>query len=288
MRGRAFAKVNLGLRVGPRLDDGLHTITSLAQSVDWADSLEIDRGSGRFEATGPAVPVDDTNLVNRAIQLLGRDSGDFDVALHKGIPVAAGLGGGSADAALTLALVVAIHDDEPADAVAVASELGADVPFCLAGGTAWVEGVGEQLTRLEPVDDRYWLAVVVPPFELGTADVYARWDQLDGPTGSPLPSSDLPTGLRDLGPLQNDLTGAAVDLEPALGDWISDVADRWGQEVMMSGSGPSLFSFFASLSEAQDAAGAVGGARAGRAVAPVDSGWEFESEVGLPGAPWGF
>lgn len=209
----------------------------------------------------------------------------LQLSLDKEIPVAAGLGGGSADAALGLALSVAVLGGEIATAVAAAPSLGADVPFCLAGGTAWMEGIGERITLLPPAAG-YWMGVVVPPFALPTPAVYRRWDELGGPIGPGRDGRSLPTSLRDHGPLGNDLQPAAIDLVPALGDWISDLSGLWGQPISMSGSGPSLFGFFVTESEARSAVSEVRGARASNAVEPMPVGWVVDEPDGLPAAPW--
>jgi len=288
MRGRAFAKVNLSLRVrAPRLDR-LHPIRSLAQSVDWADdvSLEMAAGEDEFLLHGADLAADRDNLAWRAVAAMRVDSGPaVRLELQKSIPVAAGLGGGSADAAIGLALGAEMFGRSPHTAVAAAADLGADVPFCLAGGTAVLEGIGDEVTRLAFADD-FTIAIVVPPFELATPSVYRRWDELGGPLGPGLEAHHLPGSLRDHAPLGNDLQPAAVDLVPQLGDWISDTTEAWGQPVAMSGSGPSLFGLFGTIDEASEAVAAVNGARSSVAALPMPVGWEREPGGELPPAPW--
>jgi 4-diphosphocytidyl-2-C-methyl-D-erythritol kinase len=196
--------------------------------------------------------------------------------LVKRIPAAAGLGGGSADAAATLMLAAAHLGLTESEAAALAPGLGADVPFCLVGGSALVEGHGEIVITRPPARD-FALAVAVPPFALATAAVYRRWDELGEPAGSAVDRRHLPDSLREEAPLVNDLLPAAADLVPELGDWIFDLRRHWGGPVMMSGSGPSLFAFFATIAEAEDAARAAGGARAVRACLPAARGWRREA-----------
>ena len=287
MRGRAFAKVNLGLRVMPPRADGLHPIVSLAQSIGWSDGMSLERGEqDGFTLEGPG-PDAEENLAWRAVAALRAGEGPpLQLHLVKEVPVAAGLGGGSADAALALALAVGVLGLEPEDAVEAAPALGADVPFCLAGGTAWMEGIGDRITPVRLASD-YWLGVVVPPFELSTAAVYDRWDAMGGPAGDDVGGRDLPVSLRDLGPLRNDLVPPALDLAPDLGDWRSDLAGVWDRPILMSGSGPSLFGFFPTESEAADAVSQVEGVRAARACAPAAAGWEIEdAPERFPPAPW--
>ncbi len=116
--------------------------------------------------------------------------------------------------------------------------------------------------------------IAVPNTELSTPAVYRRWDELGGPAGPVLDSGALPPAMRDLGPLRNDLYPAAVSLAAELADRAASLADLWSRPVAMSGSGPSLFAYFADLDEAASAAGAVApsGFRAIRAVVPLPDG----------------
>jgi 4-diphosphocytidyl-2-C-methyl-D-erythritol kinase len=282
-----FAKVNLGLQVGSRREDGYHPLVSLVQSIGWSDTMSLELADeDRFEVFGADLPEADENLAWRAVEAV-RDGWvpPVHVRLHKTIAEAAGLAGGSADAALGLVLATAVLRRDPAAAVAIAPRIGADVPFCLSGGTAWMEGIGEQITPVATPRD-HWYAIVVPPFELGTPAVYGRWDELGGPSGPEVGSRDLPVSLREHGPLRNDLQPAAVSLQPALGDWISDLQASWSQPVLMTGSGPTLFGFFPTESEAEDALRVVPDARAARVARPEAVGWELEDGTGVPPAPW--
>ncbi|MBT8203217.1 MAG: 4-(cytidine 5'-diphospho)-2-C-methyl-D-erythritol kinase, partial [Acidimicrobiia bacterium] len=176
-----------------------------------------------------------------------------------------------ADAAAVLALAAELLGVPAERLPDLALALGADVPFCLSGGLAILEGRGEQITEL-PAATGYAVAVVVPPFELATPAVYRRWDELDGPEGVPFPTAALPPSLRSFEPLRNDLQPAADALAPELADWREDLARRWGRPVALTGSGPALFGYF--LDE-EEAAAAVAGStgRAARAATPVSRGW---------------
>jgi 4-diphosphocytidyl-2-C-methyl-D-erythritol kinase len=278
MRADAYAKVNLSLRVGPADGSGLHPLRSLVHSIDWADGVDLEEADEDcFDLTGPvAVAADQSNLAVRALEAVRPPgSGPIALRLDKHIPVAAGLGGGSADAAAVLTLAAAHFHLDPGRVIDAAPGIGADVPFCLLGGAAWMEGYGERLTPVRPCED-FAVAVVVPPFPLTTADVYSRWDRLGEPEGIPIDARHLPDSLRGEAPLANDLTPAALDLAPELGDWTSDLHRKWGVPVLMSGSGPSLFGFFATHGEAAEAIDAVQGARAARACLPVAAGVRVE------------
>jgi 4-diphosphocytidyl-2-C-methyl-D-erythritol kinase len=275
MKAQAFAKVNLSLQVRPSDRSGYHPLRSLVRSIDWFDDFEaVLADDDAFSVDGAdGVPADESNLAWRAIEAIRSAGGDrrpVSARLVKSIPHAAGLGGGSADAAAALAVASRLLRFG-GDLEVLGRRLGADVPFCLSGGAAWMEGHGEVLSPAPAADD-FALAVVVPPFELPTARVYSRWDQLGGPEGPAVGGRDLPASLRDLGPLRNDLTPAAVSLRPELGDWIADAAGIWGHPALMTGSGSALFGLFPTLDEATEAARAVPGTRAARGCRPVPSG----------------
>jgi 4-diphosphocytidyl-2-C-methyl-D-erythritol kinase len=276
VKAEAAAKVNLSLRVRSADRQGRHPLLSVAQSVSWYDSLEMEASEeDTLDALGAPVPLGEANLVWKAINAL-RGAGHrlpVQVRLDKRIPMAAGLGGGSADAAAALTLYARLTGF-PADGLAaVAAQLGADVPMCLEGGFVLMEGFGERLNRLGPVGDDYWLAIAVPPFELRTGDVYARWDRLAGPSGPPVGGRHLPPSLRSHGPLRNDLYPAAASLVPELDDWCRELEAGWDRPVLSSGSGPSLFAFFLGEEEAVAALAEVpDSVRARRAVAPVPRG----------------
>jgi len=280
VEAEALAKVNLSLRVMPRDPSGLHPLRSLMQSIEWADLLALrEADDDALVVRGLPVPEDETNLAWRALEAVrtaARRSAPAGLDLDKRIPVSAGLGGGSADAAAVLGLAAARYGLPESERNILAPGLGADVPFCLVGGTCLVEGHGERVTPLPPLDG-FVLAVVVPPFAVPTVAAFRRWDDLGGPEGTPIAVRDLPTPLREGPPPANDLLAAAVSLVPELGDWLSELRRAWGQAALMSGSGPALFGFFASESEAAEAAGVIPGARAARACRPVPQGWRIPS-----------
>jgi 4-diphosphocytidyl-2-C-methyl-D-erythritol kinase len=183
---KAPAKLTLNLRVTGVRTDGFHLIDAEMVSLDIADDITIEECNGPSSLTidGPfsdGLTNDASNLVLRALTLVQRNA---HVHLTKNIPHGGGLGGGSTDAAAVLRW--ASFTDLNA-----ASQLGADIPFCIHGGRARVEGIGEVLTPLpfEPLD----ITLVIPPFGVSTPKVYATWDALDGPRGN-----EGPHGLNDL------------------------------------------------------------------------------------------
>lgn len=278
MRANAFAKVNLALRVSSAGEDGFHPVHGIYQTVGWSDVVTLapaDRDE--MAVAGRPAPADHSNLAWRAVEAVRAASGSSEqvtVSLEKNIPSAAGLGGGSADAAAALVLA-SRRFGVPHDVLRVlAPELGSDVPFALVGGSALVAGRGELVQPLPDLDG-FVLAIVVPPVELSTPDVYRRWDELGEPSGPRLEERHLPPSLREHAPLGNDLYPAAVAVSPAIEEWRAQLAETWGVPVVMTGSGSGLFSFFATTDEAESAISAIPpGARAAEAVEPVTRGWE--------------
>ena len=255
MRAIAPAKINLSLRVRSPEANGMHPMESLAQSIRRWDVLTMEESDeDSLHVIGADLPTGSDNLVWKAVNAVRRHVGRDDpvaMELTKRLPAAAGLGGGSSDAAAAIVLY--------ANLIGVSREVldefelsvGADVPFCLVGGMRLMEGYGERLSEPLQVAEDYWVVVAVPPFELDTPGVYGAWDRLGEPQGFAVDGAAIPPSLRTYGPLVNDLYSAAVSREPTLDDWRSELADLWDRPVLLSGSGPSLFAFFADESEAR-------------------------------------
>lgn len=265
---QAPAKVNLSLHVHPPADDGYHPLESIVQTLEWTDLLEVEAAEDWHLVTENANLDSESNLVSRAFELMGISR--ISVRLLKRLPVAAGLGGGSSDAAA--ALIAAADFGGARESVSEhAARLGADVPLFLDGGTQMMTGRGEVLETLRPLRG-FAIGVVVPDLYVSTAEVYAQWDAMEGPLGETPPAAALPPELRDSMPLRNDLLPAAIEVEPVLGDFLADVRQTWGQPVLLTGSGPSCFGFFGSAEEAGEAVRSVGGTRAAAGVELRDHG----------------
>lgn len=267
----APAKLNLSLLVSPPNSDGYHPLQSLVQTIEWSDLLEVERGEEGRDVLESEIEDD---LIERAVFELRKVSEVPPLAMRliKEIPVAAGLGGGSSDAAA--ALVGAAEHAGLARSVLteIAPRVGADVALFLTGGTLMMRGHGDQVESLHALHD-FAVAVAVPDFGLETKDVYRRWDGLEGPQGRAVPDDRLPPSLRGGMPMRNDLLPAALDLEPRLGDFMVDVHSLWGTTVCLTGSGSACFGYFATLDEAVDAASAVSGlVRKGRGAELRDRG----------------
>ncbi len=176
---RAHAKLTRSLRITGIRADGYHLIDAEMVSLDLHDVLVIDPARDGLTATGPfanGIPLDDSNLVARALDLAGRSA---HVTIDKRIPHGGGLGGGSTDAATALRWA---GFGTTADDLAVAARLGADIPFCLVGGRARVTGIGEIVEPLPHLD--VVVTLVIPPLAVSTPAAYRAWDDLGGPTGS--------------------------------------------------------------------------------------------------------
>ncbi|NOY55843.1 MAG: 4-(cytidine 5'-diphospho)-2-C-methyl-D-erythritol kinase [Actinobacteria bacterium] len=275
-RAEAPAKLNLTLRVLGLDAGGYHTLRSLVQAVSWFDTVEMELSSDdELEISGFEVPDGGENLVWRAIEALRALTGvrtALRIRLQKRIAVAAGLAGGSADAAAALLLAATVLDIPNELVSRVAASVGADVPFCLQGGLAMMEGRGERLTALTPAGD-YAVAIVTPPFELETAAVYRAWDRLGDPKPRVITGKTVPPSLRQFAPLSNDLEPAALSVARDLEDWMVDLEGRWDRPVLLTGSGPSLFAFFSDEQEAVSAlAETPSGIRAGVSAVPLATG----------------
>jgi 4-diphosphocytidyl-2-C-methyl-D-erythritol kinase len=211
----APAKLTLSLRVVGVRADGYHLIEAEMVTVDLCDELTFGPGDG-VAVSGPAaagVPPGEENLVRRALAAVDRRA---EVRLLKRIPAGAGLGGGSADAAAVLRWA-------GCDDIGVAAALGADVPFCVAGGRALVSGVGERVEPL-PFEERTF-TLLTPPIAVSTVAVYRAWDALGGPSGA--------NG--------NDLEGAALAVARELAAWRDRLAAATGVGPRLAGSGSTWF-----------------------------------------------
>jgi 4-diphosphocytidyl-2-C-methyl-D-erythritol kinase len=252
------AKVNLNLLVEAPRADGLHHLQSLVQTVGWLDQLDVEESEEDNLVIDGADLDPEDNLVTRSLKAI-RARGfvpPLDIRLDKQIPIGAGLGGGSSNAAATLLAATETGRMPRSVAEEVAPSIGADVPLFLTGGTILMTGIGDQVESQRPLTG-FAVAMAVPPFEISTVDVYRRWDEMEGPEGESIAPRLLPPGLREGMPIRNDLIPAAVGIEPALADFMADLRMQWGGPVLMTGSGSGCFGFFPDPEEAADAARSV-------------------------------
>ena len=253
----APAKVNLALHVVGRRPDGLHLLDSLAAFTEFGDLVEARLGAGRsIEVEGPmaqGVPADETNLAMRAAALFDRAEG-CRVRIDKRIPAAAGLGGGSADAAAALRLLSRAGGWSIPGAREVGS-LGSDVPACLFGRTVRVRGAGEMLDGVDRLPG-FPLVLANPRRRLPTAAVYGAL-RSEGRSGlAPFPDGGArESWVRWISAQRNDLEEPALRLCPEIGQALQAVGASAGCKVArMTGSGPTCFGIFGGREEADAAA----------------------------------
>jgi 4-diphosphocytidyl-2-C-methyl-D-erythritol kinase len=254
---RAAAKVNLHLGVGRLRPDGYHPLATVYQTLSVHDDVTVST-SARWnvdlvcedDIDRASFPTGEENIVVRAGRLLAAQHGvdhAAEITVRKSIPIAGGLAGGSADAAAALVALDRLWDLQTSDEdlLALAGQLGSDVPFALVGGTAVGLGRGEIVTRMQDEATRWW--VVVPSMAgLSTPAVYRHFDELspDAPDEVAVPE-ELLAALADpdnralASALRNDLEPAAIDLRPELGELI-EAGERAGAlRGIISGSGPT-------------------------------------------------
>lgn len=278
MTVRAPAKVNLHLSVGPLRADGFHALTTVFHAVGLFDEITVTRAPGltiRVEGEcASEVPIDHSNLAARAVLALVARTGvdpDVDVLIRKGIPVAGGCAGGSADAAATLVACDVLWGLglSRAELSEVGAELGSDVPFSLHGGTALGTGRGERLTPVLGAGTYSWVLALADG-GLSTPEVY---DELDrqrerGPVSVVSDPAEVLAALRQGSPdalgrvLSNDLQPAAMALKPELRTLLDSGDDLGALGGVVSGSGPTV----AFLARDEGHASALAAALAGQGV----------------------
>jgi 4-diphosphocytidyl-2-C-methyl-D-erythritol kinase len=256
---RVSGKVNLALSVGPLREDGYHDVATVFQAVSLYDDLTVTAappGSGiRLTVTGEgvgAVPTDSTNLAVRAVEMMAQHGGISDaiLSLNKGIPVAGGMAGGSADAAGALLAIDTLCElNLGREYLAeIGAQLGSDVPFCLYGGTALGTDRGNVITPALVRGDYYWVLALADE-GLSTPDVFRRVDyirELAGVVGDEpkvpdaLMSALLAGDAQLVGKaLSNDLQRAATHLRPSLAQLLEAGHDAGALGAIVSGSGPT-------------------------------------------------
>ena len=294
---RVPAKVNLQLSVGPPRDDGYHDLVTVFHAVSLFDEVTVTKAERTSVVVsgegGPAVPLGPANLAVRAAAALaratgrrGKGTGGVKIEIRKRIPIAAGLAGGSADAAAALVACNELWRTglNGAELGEIGAQIGSDVPFALIGGTAVGLGRGERLTRALVSGSYHWV-LAFGATGLATPDVFAACDRLRAARGArdgeaphvPAPrlSTKLMAALRSgdpaaVGPLlTNDLQPAALSLQPLLRRALQAGKEHGALGAMVSGSGPTCAFLAADADAARDLAVAITGAGVCRAVVQV-------------------
>jgi 4-diphosphocytidyl-2-C-methyl-D-erythritol kinase len=286
---RAPAKVNVHLAVGPLRPDGFHELRTVYLAVSLLDTVTVRPGDGLSlavagEGADGEVPLDRRNLVWRAAELLAASAGvpaDAAIALNKTIPAAAGLAGGSADAAATLVALDALWGTRAAraDLTDLAAQLGSDVPFSLQGGVALGSGRGEQLSPVLARTRWHWVLGIAGE-GLSTPAVYGELDRLRAegrvPDGTePASAEPVIAALRGAGvptlaaALHNDLQAPALGLRPDLRRALRAATDAGAAGALVSGSGPTVAALVSDEQAAVRLTAALAGAGVFRTVRAV-------------------
>lgn len=274
-RFRTHAKVNLFLRVLGARPDGFHDVETILQGINLHDEFEVTPGRGSVDiamelATGRTgrLPEVQENLVYRAAERLLSHHGSrvgADIRVVKGIPIGAGLGGGSGNAAGTLVILAELWgiELERTDLLRFAGELGSDVPYCINGGLAFATERGQKITQLPSRDIEMWFVLGGMNYPLSTRAVYEAWDSLpdkglDGPSGAPFMLALGAGDLAEVGAhLHNDLEAAAFSLRGELEGKKAKMAAAGVLGASMTGSGPTIFGLSQDEERARAAAARV-------------------------------
>lgn len=277
MRLRALAKINLGLDILRKREDGYHEVRMIMQTIQMYDVLEIRRVKKpgiSLSVNYPYIPNDERNLVYKAAKLLMDEfqvKSGVDIRLEKFIPVAAGMAGGSSDAAAALVGINRLFKLglSEKDLMDRAVNIGADVPYCVMRGTALAEGIGEKLTRITPVPDCFVL-IGKPGINVSTKAAYESL-QLDKITTHP----DIDGMIKDIEcgnllamteKMGNVFEPGIIGKYPVIGE-IKELMEAHGAlKAMMSGSGPTVFGIFDDRKKMEAAAAAIRESRLAKTV----------------------
>ncbi len=263
---QAYAKINLLLDIVSRLPNGYHSLRMIMQSVSLADTVTVSRGTGSLICSDPAIPTDGRNIARKAVNAFaestGKDCADADIRIDKRIPSSAGLAGGSADGAAVLAALNLLYETRLSnpELCRIGAQVGADVPFCLTGGTCLAQNIGDVLSPLPPLRDATIL-LAKPDRAVSTAEAYDAFDR-----AHPTSHVQFPILLADAakGDWPSVLRGTCNVFEQFI-----EVADRvpiktamrrcGSRFSMMSGSGPTVFGLFDRAEDAERCASELRG-----------------------------
>jgi 4-diphosphocytidyl-2-C-methyl-D-erythritol kinase len=263
LRVRAPAKINLSLRIVGTAPGGYHELRTVFQSLALHDTLTFWEQPGPFHVMcdDPSCPADETNLVWRAAETIARAAGsagpprDIVIRVAKRIPLQAGLGGGSSDAAAALRGFAALWDVAiPAARMrALAAAIGADVPFFLEGGTALGLDRGDLVFPLIDAPAA-WVTLVLPTFGVSTKAAFGWWDEAASKGSRGVSGSSSSAGSDEV---PNDLQLAVAGRHPEIGRIVSALRRQGASQAAMSGSGSAVFGLFGSRRAAECAARAL-------------------------------
>ena len=251
----APAKINIGLDVVGRREDGYHEVRMIMQSIRLFDRLTLDRKKDpgvRLTTNLKFLPTDENNLIVKSAKMLMKEfnlEGGLNINLEKRIPVAAGMAGGSTDAASTMIAINQMYDLNLSNSQLMkrAAKIGADIPYCIMKGTALAEGIGEKLSTV-PKLPNCTVLIVKPKIHVSTKEVYSKLT-LDENTIHPdinvmiddLKKKDLEGLCSHIG---NTLEGVTIPMYPEIDDIKKFMMENGALGSLMSGSGPTVFGIF--------------------------------------------
>lgn len=255
IRLKARAKINLSLDVLGKREDGYHDVRMVMQTIGIYDRLiitKIPENEIRIQSNLFYLPINENNLIYKAAKLLKdefRFAGGVDVNLNKFIPVAAGMAGGSTDAASTLFGINKIYELGLSQnkLMELGVQIGADVPYCIMRGTALAEGIGEKLSRLKPVP-HMWIVIAKPPINISTKLVYEQFDIKNinnHPDIDKMIQAINKESVEEIAVnMGNVLEHVTIPLYPIIDSIKNDMLSHGAINAMMSGSGPTVFGIF--------------------------------------------
>ena len=261
MKIKAYAKVNISLDIVGKREDGYHILEMIMQTIDLYDEINIEKQKKdiTIKCNKPYVPTDERNLAYRAAKLFMEKYNihiGVNINIKKNIPVSAGLAGGSTDGAAVLKLMNRLFEVNASDEelMEIGLKLGADVPYCIKGGTALCKGIGEEVTKLKDFKDKI-LVLVKPPFGVSTKSVYQEFD-LGKVRSHPntetlikaIESNDLKLVSNNM---KNLLENVTLRKHKVLINIKEEMKNTGAIAAMMSGSGPTVFAFFDDMLKAQ-------------------------------------
>lgn len=261
MKIKAYAKINIALDVVGKREDGYHLLRMIMQTIDLYDTIIIDKiDSGiKLKCNKHYVPTDERNLAYKAAKLFMETysiNQGVEIDLVKNIPVSAGLAGGSTNAAGVLKLMNKIFNINASEdeLKALGLKLGADVPYCISGGTALCEGIGEKITQLKPFKDKI-LVLIKPPFGVSTREVYKEFN-LSKAIFHPKIEALIKAMEKDdiyfvADNMKNLLENVTLKRHRVITNIKEEVKSNGCIGTMMSGSGPTVFAFFDDMLKAQ-------------------------------------
>lgn len=251
---RSYAKINLTLDILGKREDGYHSLKTVMQTVNLSDLIIVDKHDGEIKVTTNKkfLPSNNKNIAYAACEAFLKETGirgGAKILIHKNIPVAAGLAGGSGNGAAVLAAMNKLHSEPLTDAelCKLGAKLGADVPYCLMGGTQLAEGIGEILTPLKPMSN-HCVLLVTPPISVSTRAIFSEFDNIEKDifpnTATMIKAIENDDFDGICNNLSNTFESVTAKMYPVIDEIKQKMLSDGAKGAIMSGSGPTVFGFF--------------------------------------------